>query len=144
MKQKLSVIFLLTLLFAVSCFAQTAPSVAKDYFDRAIALINEGKFAQAVAALREAQKLEPKSYEIQTNSGMALFALERFNEAVAVFESAAAIKPQEAAAHFNLCLAGRGARHRKSRSRGSQKKFGEIHSHQIVKKGEPVSQPLAV
>jgi len=87
MKQKLSVIFILTLFFTVASIAQTAPPTAKDYFERAATLINEKKFEQAVAALREAEKLEPERYEIQVNLGSALFILQIFDEAVAAFQS---------------------------------------------------------
>lgn len=79
MMKKLAGIFILALFCAVASLAQTAPPSAKDYFDRATALINERKFEQAVAALREAEKLEPSRFEIQQNFESVLAILRKFD-----------------------------------------------------------------
>lgn len=103
MKRKLGVFLSLSLLFTAAAVAQTAPSSAKDYFDQATVLMNEGKFAQAVTALRSAVRLEPNRYELWANLGNAYFASQKYAEAEQVFQKASEMNAPEAAAHFNLC-----------------------------------------
>ena len=102
MKQNLTISFIFILILTAAAFGQNAPT-ASEYFERATALYNEGKYEQALTALRQAEKLESARFDIQSNIGTALFILQRFGESSAAFLKAIKINPQEASAHFNLC-----------------------------------------
>jgi tetratricopeptide (TPR) repeat protein len=61
---------------------------------RGLALLLEGKFAEAIAAFDNAISLEPRNRLAWTNKGVALLRTERFQEALMALDQACALDPQ--------------------------------------------------
>jgi hypothetical protein len=73
-----------------------------------MALKAQGKPAEAVAACREALRLQPDYYPAHNNLGLALGAQGKVAEAVAAYREALRLQPDSPQAHFNLGGALRG------------------------------------
>lgn len=71
----------------------------------AIALSRAGRGAEAVSALREAQRLEPKQAQYSYALGLALNEIRDLAGAIAAFERTVALEPGFARAWYNLALA---------------------------------------
>ncbi len=69
-------LFLLVLL-ATNSFAQNKPQnsapTAEEYFEQAGKYFNSGDLEKALENFRQAEKLQPKRFEIQYNLGAVLF-----------------------------------------------------------------------
>jgi tetratricopeptide (TPR) repeat protein len=78
---------------------------AREFFEKAMALLRQRKPEDAIPLLREAEKIEPKRYEIQMGLGAAFGMLNRIDDAVSAFQKAVSFKPQSAPAHSALCKA---------------------------------------
>lgn len=74
-------------------------------FNRALALQESGKLAEARAAYRELLLLSPSDHETLVNLGNVERSLENFPAAIECLQRAVAIRPQEWLAHYNLGLA---------------------------------------
>lgn len=74
--------------------------IAWDYFG--ISLIEQGKFAEAHAALLNAVALLPNNAHVLCNLGNALISLERCAEAVPILRKATVLSPSLVVAHNNL------------------------------------------
>jgi superkiller protein 3 len=68
-------------------------------------LVKQGKLEDAVAALKRAISLDPKTFEGYWALGRALALGERFPEAIEAFTTAVALEPDRADAHYQLGLA---------------------------------------
>jgi tetratricopeptide (TPR) repeat protein len=77
---------------------------AKQLFCTGRALVVDGKFEQAVAALQKAAALDPRAAYIQNALGVAHERLDRNREAVQFFHSAASLAPAWALPHLHLGL----------------------------------------
>jgi len=77
---------------------------AKQLFCTGRALVVDGKFEQAVAALDKAAGLDPRAAYIQNALGVACERLNRNREAVQFFHSAASLAPAWALPHLHLGL----------------------------------------
>jgi len=73
-------------------------------FDRGLAAINNGDWAAAVAANREALALDPSSADACNNLGWALAQLGRRDEAAQAYRRALAPRPGDDRARNNLRL----------------------------------------
>lgn len=84
--------------------ASGEPSL-NDLFTQAKSLIGNAKPNEALAVLREAEKLAPKQYEIQMLLGIVFAEMKQYPESVSAFQKAADIQPRNAGARSNLCKA---------------------------------------
>lgn len=69
------------------------------------ALMKERRFAEAIAPLQESLRLTPKAQidpELYSNLAMAFTELGRSSEAIAVYEKALALRPDDPLVHYNL------------------------------------------
>ncbi len=82
---------------------QTADAVA--HINLGIALGNQGKLEEAIAAYREAIRLKPDYADAHNNLGIALGKQGKLEEAVAEFRTAIRLKPDYADAHATLGVA---------------------------------------
>ncbi len=74
-------------------------------FDRAVALLNSGQFAQANLALHRVLEVAPDLPEAHVNIGFAMLGLGRVGLARDSFERAANLRPDQANAYYGLALA---------------------------------------
>ena len=82
-----------------------AQRLAAERYAHATALLEAGRFAEAIDELRIVLALQPEAAEARNNLGVALASLGRLEEAIAHFEQALAIRPGFADAQRNLALA---------------------------------------
>lgn len=78
---------------------------AGSLFERALRFHQQGRFADAVAAYRDALRRDPKHAAAQNNLGMALQRLGNHDGALRCFEQVAALQPNDARVHINLASA---------------------------------------
>lgn len=90
--------------------AAAAPEAEEAQLHLGDALRSQSRYAEALAAYREAVRLKPSYAEAHINMGVTLTALGQADQAVAAYRSALEISPDFPAAHFNLAslLANRG------------------------------------
>ncbi len=81
------------LLGSVSCFA--LPSEEGDKVKQGLKLMAAGDFSAALTKFRDAQIEYPSSTELHFNIGMALYKLDRYEDARGAFESATFSRNQE-------------------------------------------------
>jgi len=74
-------------------------------YTQATALLEAGRFPEAIGELRAVIALTPQAVEARNNLGVALASIGRLDEAIAQFEQALAIRPDFADAQRNLALA---------------------------------------
>jgi tetratricopeptide (TPR) repeat protein len=88
--------------------AASEPGVNEDVSGRyaaATALLESGKFADAVEQLRAVIELAPESVQARNNLGVALASLGRLDEAIEQFQQALTLDPAFEDARRNLALA---------------------------------------
>ncbi|MDQ4121756.1 MAG: FlgO family outer membrane protein [Acidobacteriota bacterium] len=82
---------------------ELSPNEAQAWQSYAFYLLNvEGKKGEALEAIRRAQELDPLSRSINTDVGVMLTHLERYDEAITAFKEALETDPQFADTHWNL------------------------------------------
>lgn len=64
--------------------------------------LREGRYAQALQPLAEAERLDAKDSGVHLNLGNALDKLRRYGDALAQFQSAARLAPRSAAAYYDM------------------------------------------
>jgi tetratricopeptide (TPR) repeat protein len=82
--------------------AAAVPSPARAIFERANALRNAGRYAEAEAAYREAIVLDPRFDAAHNNLGILLAMQGKTDDAAAEFLTVLRLNPRDAAAHLNL------------------------------------------
>lgn len=98
--------FLCLSVVSASAQASDGPKSARDYFELGVATDRpDGDLVAAVAAYREAIKLDAKYLDAHMRLGTALMRLRKFEEAVSAFQTAAKLKPDAAGIHINLAQA---------------------------------------
>jgi superkiller protein 3 len=75
---------------------------AQGYYNRGVALTNEGRHLDAVLTYRQALKFDPASADTYNNLGWSLAKLGFYQEAIPVFEQALHLRPEFALAQNNL------------------------------------------
>ncbi len=88
--------------------AEPAPAARSDadaLYDRGLAHLKQGRWAQGEPVLREVLRLRPDHSAAQHNLGVALAKLGRWDEAIPLFERLLQQKPEMAEGHNNLGLA---------------------------------------
>lgn len=73
-------------------------------FEQGTAMLHARQFEHAMTALHRVLELEPELPEAHVNMGYALLGLKRHREARAFFESATALRPQQANAYYGMAL----------------------------------------
>jgi len=73
-------------------------SIGNAYFDK-------GEYKKAIAAYKQAIRIDPDDAHAQYNLGIAYRKLGRLNEAIAAYKQAIRINPDDADAHYNLGIA---------------------------------------
>jgi tetratricopeptide (TPR) repeat protein len=74
-------------------------------FDRAVLLLHARQYEPAAAALHQVLRLAPTLTEAHVNMGYAMLGLQRLKEARDFFDSATALRPDQANAYYGLALA---------------------------------------
>src|SRR5262249_1608348 len=64
-----------------------------------------GRFQEAIAAYKQAQRLTPGDPEVYVNLGIVYGEVKQYDEAIATFLQALRLKADDVDAHFNLGLA---------------------------------------
>lgn len=77
---------------------------ANYYHKRGRKLFDEGKYADAEAAFREAMRLRPNDWAFPYNLGFALEYQNRVADAEAAYQRAVALNPKDSDGHFRLAL----------------------------------------
>jgi Tfp pilus assembly protein PilF len=85
-----------------------SPSLAKAHFFLGTALKQDGLHDDALTHLRQAAAQFPRDRVVRNQLGRVLFLKRQFREAVAEFQQALAIDPEDLQAHYNLMLAYQG------------------------------------
>ena len=92
-------------LAAFDAALQFAPDHPGAHYNRGVALLKLGRYAEAVAANDRALAAAPDHANAWLNRGKALAQLNRYEEAVASYNKALALRKDHADAHFNAALA---------------------------------------
>jgi tetratricopeptide (TPR) repeat protein len=82
--------------------AAAQPADASVFVARGIVAYQERRYQDALAELREALALDPKSVDAHYYSGLVLVALGRFDEAVRALEQARSLAPEDDAVLYQL------------------------------------------
>lgn len=77
----------------------------KRRFDQAVVMLHAGEYEHAATALHQVLALAPQLPEAHVNMGYALLGLKRPQAARDFFDSATALKPDQANAYYGLALA---------------------------------------
>lgn len=77
-------------------------------FDEAVVMLHAKQYEHATTALHRVLTLAPTLPEAHVNMGFALLGLKRHREALAFFEGATALKPDQANAYYGMALAHEG------------------------------------
>jgi spermidine synthase len=85
--------------------AALQPEEAEARYSEATALVEAGRFREAIDELRAVLALRPQAVEARNNLGVALASIGRLDEAIEQFRQALAIQPDFADAQRNLALA---------------------------------------
>ena len=72
------------------------------YGDLGLALLDEGRIAEAADRFAESLEINPDQHEAHSNLGICLYRLGKMDEAVKQYRMAIRIKPTYADAHYNL------------------------------------------
>lgn len=96
-----------TLSLAAGCASQSQKETAEQksvgvYHASGSEALMEGRYMEALSALTEASRLDPKSPSIQNDLGLAYVAREELKLAEAAFRRALALNPKFTAARANL------------------------------------------
>jgi tetratricopeptide (TPR) repeat protein len=83
----------------VNAFTQNVPPAAKQTFDLAVQLANQGKTDEAVEKMRDAIKIFPDYFAAHLQLGTTLLKLEQFNDAIAELDLARQINPKDERAY---------------------------------------------
>ena len=83
--------------------AKTNENRARELFEKAKALLSQGKPSDAMAQLLEAEKLEPNRYEIAALEGAAYAMLRQYDNSVKAIQKAIKFSPRNADLHGALC-----------------------------------------
>ncbi len=78
------------------------PEDAKNQAFLGSSYVESGRFAEAIAPLEHALRLDPRSANAHNQLGAALFSLGRAREAIPHFRQAAALSPDDERMQFNL------------------------------------------
>ncbi|MGD0651499.1 MAG: tetratricopeptide repeat protein [Verrucomicrobiia bacterium] len=86
------------------------PGNRRAHNNLGLALVNQGRFAEAIAEYTVALRIDPDDAEVHNNLGFVLAGLGKTAEAIAEYQTALRIQPNLAPAHNNLglVLAGQG------------------------------------
>src|SRR5262249_12408183 len=82
---------------------QLEETKAREQFEKAKELFLQGKPAEALPLLREAEKLQPKRLAIQVLLGAVFGSLHQMDDALRAFQKAVEISPKNAVAHAGVC-----------------------------------------
>lgn len=74
-------------------------------FNAAVVMLHAKQYEHAATALHRVLQLAPTMPEAHVNMGFALLGLRRVREARGFFESATALRPEQANAYYGLALA---------------------------------------
>jgi tetratricopeptide (TPR) repeat protein len=88
------------------------PTTAKGWFQYGITLMRTAKLVEAIAAFKQSLALNPGHHAALTNMGFALFDLQRYEEAIGVFEESLQKKAHNYDALYGLALSHQKLGHR--------------------------------
>jgi tetratricopeptide (TPR) repeat protein len=80
------------------------PKIASGHYFLALALKARGRYDEALGHLREAAARFPRDRVVRAQIGRLLFLKRQFREAIAEFEQALKVDPEDLTSHYNLML----------------------------------------
>lgn len=83
----------------------TVAPTAVDWYNKGLALYNQGKYDEAIKALDNATKFDPQYVDAWETKGWALYFQERYDEAAEAFDEIIKIDPQDKVAWNSKGLA---------------------------------------
>ena len=84
---------------------QQVPSTAKQEYERATKLVNEGKIPEAIESMKRALAIYPNYLAARNDLGVQYLKLRRFDEATEHFEAAIEINPKAFNPRLNIGIA---------------------------------------
>jgi tetratricopeptide (TPR) repeat protein len=110
------------------------PALAKTHFFLGMALKNLGQYDDAKQHFEQARDKYPRDRVVRNQLGRVLFLKRQFKEAIAEFEAALAIDPEDLQAHYNLmlCYQGLGDREQAAREEQLYRRFKADESAQAI------------
>jgi tetratricopeptide (TPR) repeat protein len=110
------------------------PALAKTHFFLGMALKNLGQYDDAKGHFEQARDKYPRDRVVRNQLGRVLFLKRQFKEAIAEFEAALAIDPEDLQAHYNLmlCYQGLGDREQAAREEQLYRRFKADESAQAI------------
>jgi len=81
-----------------------APTLAKTHFFLGMVFKNLGQYDDARGHFERARSQYPRDRVVRNQLGRVLFLQRRFNDAIAEFQAALAVDPEDLQAHYNLML----------------------------------------
>ncbi len=99
-----------------------------------MALKNLGQYDDAKGHFEQARDKYPRDRVVRNQLGRVLFLKRQFKEAIAEFEAALAIDPEDLQAHYNLmlCYQGLGDREQAAREEQLYRRFKADESAQAI------------
>ncbi len=77
------------------------PDDVNAYYNRGVAYLNQGNYAQAIADFNQALKLQPNFVEAYNSRGLAYKNQGNYTQAIADFNSALKLQPNNAVVYYN-------------------------------------------
>jgi tetratricopeptide (TPR) repeat protein len=110
------------------------PQLAKTHFFLATAIKSMGRYDEALEHLRIAAAQYPRDRVVVNQLGRILFLKRQYNEAIAEFQNALRIDPEDLQAHYNLmlCYQGLGNADMAAREQTLYKRFKADESSQFI------------
>jgi Tfp pilus assembly protein PilF len=110
------------------------PALAKTHFFLGMALKNLGQYDDAKQHFEQARDKYPRDRVVRNQLGRVLFLKRQFKDAIAEFEAALAIDPEDLQAHYNLmlCYQGLGDREQAAREEQLYRRFKADESAQAI------------
>jgi len=110
------------------------PQLAKSHFFLATAIKSMGRYDEALEHLRIAAAQYPRDRVVVNQLGRILFLKRQYNEAIAEFQNALKIDPEDLQAHYNLmlCYQGLGNSEMAAREQTLYKRFKADESSQFI------------
>ncbi len=110
------------------------PALAKTHFFLGMALKNLGQYDEALGHFGPARDKYPRDRVVRNQLGRVWFLKRQFKEAIAEFEAALSIDPEDLQAHYNLmlCYQGLGDREQAAREEQLYRRFKADESAQAI------------
>jgi tetratricopeptide (TPR) repeat protein len=83
------------------CLPASGQTTAQDWYNKGLALDNQGRYDEAIQAYDKAIEIDPRDKDIWNNKGIALYDQKRYSEAIQAYDKAIELDPKYAGVWFN-------------------------------------------